>query len=135
MTQEISEKVEHKIRSTEGLETVTRKLTIMEAGGEKPLIHRFYVTVGYHEGVVSHLDLVCGPSLDYSVRRLISMQCALIRKMLRRDSFSGSELISTWRGIMGGANSFEPQGWCDEIGRMAASPLDAAARWLEKIDE
>lgn len=122
---------EEKVRSTDGLETLTRKLTILDTSGKEPITHRFYATAGYHNGRLFHLDFVCGGSLDYSVRRLISMQCTLIRKMLREGLMDRGELISTWRGIMGGANSFEPQGYCQQIGRIVASPLDAAARWLE----
>lgn len=123
--------VEKMIRSTSGAETVTKKLTIQRLVDGHELTHRIYLIVGHHNGLLYYLDLFCDGSFDYSTRRLISMQCGLIREMLSQGVISLDEIVPRWRSSVDGAGSFEPQGWCEQLGRMVGSPLDAAARWME----
>jgi len=122
--------------STEAMPGVTGKLVIRQTVEGKIREHNIYIHLGYFEDALNFIDITCGGTIDYSVRRLITKVCDHVRRELRHGLLTEEDLIKDWRGRFEGNNSFEPQGVCPQLpggylDQLVASPLDAAARWME----
>lgn len=121
--------------SSDGMPGLTHKLTIKQVKDGGAVDHDIYVHLAYFEERLNYIDVTCGGSIDYSVRRLITMVCDHVRRQLRHGLLDEEGLIRDWRGSQDAANSFEPQGTCSSLpgtylDKLVASPLDAVARWM-----
>lgn len=139
MSADQRQKAADQLYSTEGLPGLTVRLTIKQFRQKDIVEYRLYVRLAYfpdESGVLrlNFIDITCGGEFDYTTRRLITMICEYVRRELRHGLLTEETLIRSWRGMIDGTNSFEPQGFCAEITRQVCSPLDAVARWMEMRD-
>ena len=121
--------------STAGMPGITTKLTIQQVKDGEIVEHDLYLHRTYFEGKLNFIDITCGGSIDYSVRRLITLVCDHVRRELRHGLLDEEQLVLGWRATFEGTNSFEPQGTCPQLpggymGQLVGSPLDAVARWM-----
>lgn len=64
-------------------------------------------------------------------RALLEVACREASDLLQAGVWDAARLVATWRGTR-----FDPEGGCAQVQGVVASPLDAAARWIEmKIQE
>ena len=77
-----------------------------------------------HQG--SKNESMTGEEID-RLRALMEIVCVEAMELLQRG-WSLTDLIECWR-----ATRCPPDGPCKQIDGVALSPLDAVARWLEKI--
>lgn len=104
----------------------TKKLDIGNAS--------IYVKIAHVEGRPTWIDITIGhgdhanyPGIE-SVRSVLEITCITASTLLTSGQWSIADLIDLWRGV----KNCEPYGQCPQLGAIVSSPLDAAARWLQK---
>lgn len=104
------------------MNTVTQKL---EIGGKD-----LYVHAGWdHDGVLRYLDLRLSMGVDSNVRAALDVVVAHAKELVDSGIWTLEKMYKTW-----GATHLEPCGLCRQLEGFVTSPLDAAARFLEKMD-
>lgn len=76
--------------------------------------------------LISHQTAVLEASKQDVARALIERVCRDASELLQRQAWTAADLIAAWRGTR-----FDPEGVCPQVQAVVASPLDAAARWVE----
>lgn len=88
-------------------------LTVSRVGGGESFL-------GTHQ-----LAVLEASKLDVT-KALVEVVCREANQLLQRGAWGVENLIASWRGTR-----FDPNGMCPQVRGIVASPLDAAARWLE----
>ena len=112
------------------IETTTAKLDIA-ASMTIYVVHagnHIDITVGRHKNPVANQEVQDGFTTngEDAIRALLEVTCRLAREYLEKGG-ALEEVLVGWRGTR-----FEPSGYCPQLSTLVSSPLDAAARWIEK---
>ena len=129
------------VRDHEGLSGLTQKFTIHCRDGECD----FYLKVAWtpsgikitkigkvlkpvhHGRRLAYVDLTAAGSQRHNIRALIELACKEAYALLRHGAWTTDKLVREWRGY-----PFEPSGYCPQVEGLVRSPMDAAARLIEK---
>ena len=104
------------------MNTVTQKL---EIDGKD-----LYVHAGWdHDGVLRYLDLRLSMGVDSNVRAALAVVVVHAKALVDSGQWTLEKMYKVWR-----ATHLEPNGQCPQLEGFVTSPLDAAARFLEKMD-
>lgn len=107
---------------TKGLPGVTQKFSI-----EGELTYDFYLKLAWHEYHLDYLDLTVSGAQDHNIRALVELVCKEAYALLRAEVWTVDKLVREWRGY-----PFEPMGYCPQLEGIVRSPIDAAARLIER---
>ena len=76
--------------------------------------------------LLSHQTAVLEASKLDVTKALVERVCRDASELLQRGEWGAMDLIMAWRGTR-----FDPEGYCRQVNSLVASPLDAAAQWLD----
>ena len=110
------------------LKTTTAKLDI-SASMTIYVVHagnHIDITVGRHKNPVANQDDGFTTNGEDAIRALLEVVCKTTREYLEKGG-AMEDVLTIWRGTR-----FEPSGYCPQLEGLVSSPLDAAARWIEK---
>jgi hypothetical protein len=89
-------------------------LTVSRIGGDR------------NDILPSHQTAVLEASKLDVTKALVEQVCRDANELLQRGEWAVADLIAAWRGTR-----FDPAGYCRQVDALVASPMDAAARWME----
>jgi len=135
---------------TRGLPGRTQKFTIhstlTNAEGERePYVYGFYLHLAWVpsgiritnvNGVLrpvhytprlDYVDLTVARAQAHDIRAVTELMCQEAYALLRSGVWDIDKLVKEW--VM---RRFEPEGPCPELGGIVKSPIDAAARFIQK---
>lgn len=79
------------------------------------------------DGRLDYVDITVGTAQEHNIRALVELVCKEAYALLRVGAWGTDKLIREWRGY-----PFEPAGYCPQVQGIVKSPIDAAARLIER---
>ena len=108
---------------TNDMDTISQKL---EIGGVD-----LYVHAGWsRDGVLRYLDIRLGMGTDANVRAALELVVVHAKALIEANVWTLEDMYKAWR-----ATHLDPSGVCPQVEGIVTSPLDATARFLEKVEQ